>query len=240
MMGALKHKQVWKKQNVHRPSINSNNKFRQHSLIMTSSPTISTTTNEPITSDRSFPKPIAIAETDVDNSSIFRIPIITKRNIHFNEKVSVLLIPCRQEYIEAKLSNVVWWKSPDYRQFQFDAYSEVKESLKGTLLTQSNVKQALKELYQNEYELKRNTYLNAMKSSDIDVLPSSNSSDNVISTNTTQAVNCDDKSIHSISTSVNSAQSAYSLLKAVNMHHIRMNANSLIHANNSNFAMISI
>lgn len=235
MMGTLKHKQVWKKQNVHRQSTNSTNKFKQQS-------TISSTTNEFIQHDGLFTKPLPIKSIMIssdDNNS--RVQIMTKRNkvIHFNEKVGVLLIPCRQEYLEANLSNIVWWKSPDYRQFQFDAFSEVKESLKGKILTSSNVKQALKELYQNEYELKLNTYMNTIRNSDLDVLPSSDVNDNVTSV-PTPAVNCDDENIHSISTSASSSQSAYFLLQAVNMHHIRMNADSMIHANNSNFAMISI
>lgn len=242
MMGALKHKQVWKNQNVHRPSTNSNNKFKQQSSItITSSPTVSIKTNESILHDRPFQNPLSTAnKTSSDaynNSGIIKIPIITKRNIHFNEKVSVLLIPCRQEYVEANLSNVVWWKSPDYRQFQFDAFSEVKESLKGKILTSSNVKQALKELYQNEYELKMNTYLNATVGSDINATPVVNCDTSII----TPEVKSDDESIHSISTRPSSAQSTYSLLKAVNMHHIRrMNADSMIHTNNSNFAVISI
>ena len=238
MMGTLKHKQVWKKQNVHRQATNSNNKFKQQSLTTTSL-TIPSTTNESIHHDRLSTKPVSIksimTSSDYNNS---RVQIMTKRNnkvIHFNEKVSVLLIPCRQEYLEANLSNILWWKSPDYRQFQFDAFSEVKESLKGKILTSRNVKQALKELYQNEYELKLNTYMNMIRNSDIDVLPSSNVNDNV-----TSAVNCDVENIHSTSTSASSSQSAYSLLQAVNMQHIRMNADSMIHANNSNFAMISI
>lgn len=244
MMGILKHKQVWKKQNVHRQSTNSNNKFKQQSLTTTSSPAISSTTNESIQHDRLFPKPLTLKSimTSSDDNINSRVQIMTKRNnkvIHFNEKVSVLLIPCRQEYLEANLSNIVWWKSPDYRQFQFDAFSEVKESLKGKILTSSNVKQALKELYQNEYELKLNTYMNTIRNSDIDVLPSSDAHDNVTSA-PTPAVNCDDENIHSISTSAISTQSAYSLLQAVSMHHIRMNSDSMIHANNSNFAMISI
>lgn len=244
MMGALKHKQVWKKQNVHRPSTNSNNKFKQQSSItLTSSPTVSIKTIESILHDRPFQNQLSIAnKTSSDannNSSIIKIPIITKRNIHFNEKVSVLLIPCRQEYVEANLSNVVWWKSPDYRQFQFDAFSEVKESLKGKILTSSNVKQALKELYQNENELKMNTYLNATVGSDINATSTTTPVVNC-DTTTTPEVNCDDESIHSISTRASSAQSTYSLLKAVNMHHIRMNADSMIHTNNSNFAVISI
>ena len=236
MMGTLKHKQVWKKQNVHRQTTNSNNKFKQKSLT-TTSPTISSTTNESIQHDRLLTKPLPIKSimtfSDYNNS---RVQMMTKRNnkvIHFNEKVSVLLIPCRQEYLEANLGNVVWWKSPDYRQFQFDAFSEVKESLKGKILTSSNVKQALKELYQNEYELKLNTYMNTIRNSDIDVLPSSYVNDNVTSA-PIPAVNCD------VENFISRSQSAYSLLQAVNMQHIRMNADSMIHANNSNFAMISI
>ena len=236
MMGTLKHKQVWKKQNVHRQTTNSNNKFKQKSLT-TTSPTISSTTNESIQHDRLLTKPLPIKSimtfSDYNNS---RVQMMTKRNnkvIHFNEKVSVLLIPCRQEYLEANLGNIVWWKSPDYRQFQFDAFSEVKESLKGKILTSSNVKQALKELYQNEYELKLNTYMNTIRNSDIDVLPSSDVNDNVTSA-PIPAVNCD------VENFISRSQSAYSLLQAVNMQHIRMNADSMIHANNSNFAMISI
>jgi hypothetical protein len=235
-MGTLKHKQVWKKQNVHRQTTNSNNKFKQKSLT-TTSPTISSTTNESIQHDRLLTKPLPIKSimtfSDYNNS---RVQMMTKRNnkvIHFNEKVSVLLIPCRQEYLEANLGNIVWWKSPDYRQFQFDAFSEVKESLKGKILTSSNVKQALKELYQNEYELKLNTYMNTIRNSDIDVLPSSDVNDNVTSA-PIPAVNCD------VENFISRSQSAYSLLQAVNMQHIRMNADSMIHANNSNFAMISI
>ena len=236
MMGTLKHKQVWKKQNVHRQTTNSNNKFKQKSLT-TTSPTIPSTTNESIQHDRLLSKPLPIksimTSSDYNNS---RVQMMSKSNnkvIHFNEKVSVLLIPCRQEYLEANLGNIVWWKSPDYRQFQFDAFSEVKESLKGKILTSSNVKQALKELYQNEYELKLNTYMNTIRNSDIDVLPSSDVNDNVTSA-PIPAVKCDVENI------ISSSQSAYSLLQAVNMQHIRMNADSMIHANNSNFAMISI
>jgi len=239
MMGALKHKQVWKKQNVHRPCY-VNYKFKQSSSSIDNHKSMQ---HDDSSSSLQKSSSIVVNRTQDISNNIFRLPI-KKRNIHFNERVSVLLIPCRQDYLEANLTNVVWWKSPDYKRFQFDAYSELKESLKGEILNASNVKQALKQLYQNENELKMNTLMNMTVGSDTaDMVPESNNTSEfpvAVKVHRYDDYKRYDTILNSITTSASSITNACPVHETVNMHHLGMNSDSIMYANNSNFSVITI
>ena len=69
------------------------------------------------------------------------------RNVSFNEKVRVVLVPSRIEYKHAKLIPLLWWNGEEFLNFQQTAYSELR------LLSTSeniNMKEARTRLYQQQ------------------------------------------------------------------------------------------
>ena len=75
--------------------------------------------------------------------------IISKssRNVSFDEKVRVVLVPSRIEYRHAKLIPLLWWNGEEYLSFQPSAYSELR-----LLSTSENIgmKEARTRLYQQQ------------------------------------------------------------------------------------------
>ena len=57
-----------------------------------------------------------------DSSEILSQP----RNVKFHSQLKVVLIPSVSDYSAAGLTNVLWWKSTDYKTFQEAAASELK------------------------------------------------------------------------------------------------------------------
>lgn len=47
------------------------------------------------------------------------------RTVEFNNIVSVVLIPCRREYFDTKLSEQLWWETKDLDRFRIESLSEL-------------------------------------------------------------------------------------------------------------------
>jgi hypothetical protein len=67
-----------------------------------------------------------------------------KPSISFSSKMSVVLIPCRQDYSTGGVSNDLWWQPGDYSFFKDDARSEIIQAMR---LKQLDRKSAIRELY---------------------------------------------------------------------------------------------
>ena len=77
---------------------------------------------------------------------------IIKRNIKFDTKVRVILIPTRQEYCDIGLGEVLWWSNSDYGTFKESAGNELRTMLS---LYGMDAKAAIAQLYQPDLYQKR-------------------------------------------------------------------------------------
>lgn len=54
---------------------------------------------------------------------------VCKKKVTFYNEVTVMLIPCRQEYIECGLISVLWWEPTDYINFRINQLLTSRNSL---------------------------------------------------------------------------------------------------------------
>ncbi len=54
----------------------------------------------------------------------------TSKKVRFNSSIRVVLIPETKEYIEANLSDNLWWGQRDYRRFQQESTQEITSYMK--------------------------------------------------------------------------------------------------------------
>jgi hypothetical protein len=52
-------------------------------------------------------------------------------HVRFDKTIRVVLVPCRKEYFENGLDELLWWKSDDYSKFRSDMVSELDASSNG-------------------------------------------------------------------------------------------------------------
>ena len=69
-----------------------------------------------------------------------------KQKVRFDNDVKVVLIPTREEYEEAQLTNLLWWSEDQYKQFKKSALAELKLFL--LAYPSLDTKSALKIIYQ--------------------------------------------------------------------------------------------
>ncbi len=48
------------------------------------------------------------------------------KKVDFQEGITVVLIPARQEYVQADLADVLWWNPQDFHEFKLNARHERK------------------------------------------------------------------------------------------------------------------
>lgn len=78
------------------------------------------------------------------------VPVTPTRRVSFHGTVQVMLIPCIQEYKEAKLFDSLWWGPRDFRTFQIDLSMSFKKFMLRTSCI--DLKQALKLFILDELE----------------------------------------------------------------------------------------
>jgi hypothetical protein len=54
---------------------------------------------------------------------------VCKKTVTFYSEIKVILIPCRQEYIECGLISVLWWEPSDYINFRINKLLSSRNSL---------------------------------------------------------------------------------------------------------------
>jgi hypothetical protein len=67
------------------------------------------------------------------------------KHVRFNDTVRIILVPCRQEYRQKLLHNLVWWSSSDYSSFKNQARDEILMYIK---TKKCDLKTAISLLYQ--------------------------------------------------------------------------------------------
>lgn len=72
-----------------------------------------------------------------------------KKKVKFINSVRVILIPTRHEYLNANITDIIWWNDLDYKGFKSSAVREV-ESLMN--ISKVSNKTAMRLLYQNQPE----------------------------------------------------------------------------------------
>jgi hypothetical protein len=69
-----------------------------------------------------------------------------ERKVRFCSAVTAVLIPCRVEYEESDLNELLWWNKEDFKEFQLSAISQIQ---KGMIMNKNlNPKDVLHLLYQ--------------------------------------------------------------------------------------------
>jgi hypothetical protein len=74
---------------------------------------------------------------------------VEKRRVKFQAAVRVVLIPSRNEYINAGMGDVLWWEESDYSVFKRAAVSELKMLMQSEGILDSKV--AIQMMYQPGY-----------------------------------------------------------------------------------------
>jgi hypothetical protein len=69
-----------------------------------------------------------------------------KKNIKFNYKINVILIPNRSFYEKHNLIESLWWSSNELNDFKKESYTEIKKLMERHYFM--SIKQASKLLYQ--------------------------------------------------------------------------------------------
>jgi hypothetical protein len=80
-----------------------------------------------------------------------RVETKLRKRVRYETSVRVVLIPTRDEYVEAGLQNDLWWEDTDYTVFKNSAVRELKALM--TLKRLTNSKEALTLLYQPGFHI---------------------------------------------------------------------------------------
>eukprot|EP01006_Ploeotia_vitrea_P041642 TRINITY_DN66558_c10_g1_i1.p1 TRINITY_DN66558_c10_g1~~TRINITY_DN66558_c10_g1_i1.p1 ORF type:complete len:289 (-),score=-6.38 TRINITY_DN66558_c10_g1_i1:97-963(-) len=119
--------------------------------------------------NNSLISPHSITELSSSNNT----PInkkVNKKKLRFNKNVKVILIPTRNEYNDAGLSNSIWWNLNDYNEMKFDAAKDIITIIKSEKV---DAKTAMNILYgcksiQNDINNKHNNNKDINNDKDID------------------------------------------------------------------------
>mmetsp|Transcript_24362 Transcript_24362/g.22138 ORF Transcript_24362/g.22138 Transcript_24362/m.22138 type:complete len:155 (+) Transcript_24362:25-489(+) len=71
---------------------------------------------------------------------------LNKKKISFNTSVKVILIPTREEYIEANISELIWYNHSDYYSYKISARDEILQYIESN--PDTTYRTAMKLLYQ--------------------------------------------------------------------------------------------
>ncbi len=84
------------------------------------------------------------------------------RPVKFQDNVSVILVPSREEYLRADLGSHLWWNKSEQSRFQDEAAVEVR-LYRERFQKPISHDQAVKELYQPEYDHLHNNVIDNAK-----------------------------------------------------------------------------
>ena len=94
-------------------------------------------------------------DKDDDIYGIFK-DVYPKRNLKFNTKVRVVLVPCAKEYHDAGISQDLWWREIDLINFQRNFKTEILviSSLKNIYINSQDDLSKVKKIWYENLNLK--------------------------------------------------------------------------------------